>query len=91
MELRVLSPDELLPLAKAGAAHSLSTALAEAEWSLARAPSASGDRSRGANAAFRELFAEGGALRADLPVTLSESVLDWGAASCTRPPEKKVR
>jgi hypothetical protein len=91
MEQRLLSPDELLPLARAQAAHSLETALAEAEWSLSRAPSASGDRCRSANAVFRELFAVGTALRPDLPVTLSEALLDWGAASCTRPPEKKVR
>jgi hypothetical protein len=56
--LRALPPDGVLPLVRSGAAATPASRAAEVEWLLDGFPARSGDTTRGANAVYRELFAE---------------------------------
>ncbi len=76
--MRFLAPDAMLRAVREGLGVDGASQSGEAEWALTVVRSRSGDRSRAANALYRDYFAAPTA--ADRPVVLSASLLDFKPA-----------
>ena len=87
-QLRLLSPDDALPLIKArGPDANPRERSFEAEWALTSFPSRSGDISRAGKAVFRELFMS--VADSSRPIFLRQRSVDFGASTHGALPERR--